>query len=157
MSRRPCPMKNCLPVLLFPILLAACQTAPKDLGEQLDRDNPKLIAYLVTLGARDINTPGAGVRLYDGVELKDAIFLGSKHLPAKKQHIYLFKTTDGYRAYAWVDTGGTALSIPPDRSGSPGEDAYVLSGDIYTYPEVHPGDGVVILSGATPKWLAAQK
>ncbi len=149
-------MKTLLFVPLI-ALLAACQTAPKDLGQQLDRDNPKLITYLSALKVKNLNRPVSGVRLYDGVELKGAVLLGFTHLGGKRQHIYLFQTKDGYRAYVWVDTGGKALPVPPGRGGSPGEGASVLSGDVYTFTEVHPGDGVVILSGATPQWLAAQK
>ncbi len=139
-------------------VFSTAPAAPKTLGEQMEIDNPRAITYLATLKDSDVGKKVKGVKLSDGtVELKGAEYLGSKHLTAKKQHIYLFRDEDGVRAYVWVDTGGKPLKVPPDKSGSPGEGAYILSGDIYTYPIVEPGDGLVILSGATPEWFAQQK
>lgn len=132
--------------------------APKTLGEQMEIDNPKVLSYLATLKDSDVGKKVKGVKLSDGtLELKGSQFLGSKHITAKKQHVYLFKSEDGVVAYAWVDTGGKALTIPIDKSGSPGESAYILSGDIYTFPVVEGGDGLVILSGATPEWFQKLK
>ena len=139
-------------------LLVACQAPPKTLDEQLDRDNPKIIAYLSGLASTDIGKSGKGIRLSDGsVELKDATYLGSKHIASKKQHIFVFRTSDGEHAYVWVDKGGTPLSIPPVKEGSTSEHAYVLSGDIYTFTEVHPGDGVVIIEAGDSAWMKRQK
>jgi hypothetical protein len=132
--------------------------APKTLAEQMEIDNPRVVTFLAKLKESDVGKRVKGVKLSDGsVELKGSEFLGSKHIAAKKQHIYLFRDEDGVRAYAWVDTGGKALSIPVDKSGSSGENASILSGDIYTYPLVEAGDGLVILWGATPEWLAKVK
>ena len=124
----------------------------------MDLDNPRVITYLSKLKESDVGKKVKGIKLSDGtVELKGSEYLGYKHLTDKKQHIYLFRDEDGVRAYAWVDTGGKPLAVPPDKSGSPGEGAYILSGDIYTYPVVEGGDGLVILSGATPEWFAKLK
>ena len=120
-------------------------------------DNPKVMAYLGTLKDSDVGKKVKGVKISDGtVELKGSEYLGSKHLAAKKQHIFLFRNSDGTSAYVWVDKGGKPLDIPVDKS-SPGENAYIISGDIYTYPVVEGGDGLVILSGATLEWFKKQK
>lgn len=150
-------MKILLPAF-FIGFLTACQMPPKTLDEQLDRDNPKVVAYLARLTPGDIGKAGKGIGLSDGTTvLKNATYLGSKHLAVKRQHIYVFRTENGEHAYVWVDTGGAALSIPPVKRDTSGEHAYVLSGDIYTFTEVHPGDGVVVLEGGDSAWLAQQK
>ena len=132
--------------------------APKTLAEQMEIDNPKVITFLSTLKESDVGKKVRGVKLSDGTwALKGSELLGVKHLTAKKQHIYLFRDEDGVTAYAWVDTGGKSLDIPKDKSGSPGEDASILSGDIYTYPIIEGGDGLVILYGATPEWFQKLK
>lgn len=130
---------------------------PKTLEEQLARDNPKVITYLQSLKPEQKNKAVSGVRLSDGtMELKGYVFLGSRHIEAKKQHIFLFKGEGSYRAYAWIDQGGRRLSIPADKSDSAGENAYVLSGDIFTFAEMTPEDGLVVLAGANPAWLEKQ-
>ncbi len=132
--------------------------APKTLGEQMEIDNPRVIAYLGNLKESDIGKKVQGLRLSDGsIELKGCELIGFKYLSAKKQHIYLFGSRDGFTAYVWVDPGGRPLPVPADQSGSPGEDARILSGDVYTYPVVEGGDGLVIFSGATPAWFRQLK
>lgn len=142
---------------LFGVFTSAW-AAPKTLGEQMEIDNPRVLTYLASLKDSDIGQKVKGVKLSDGtLELKGSELLGFKRLSAKKQHIYLFKSEDGVVAYVWIDTGGKSLTIPVDKSGSPGENAHILSGDTYTYPIVEGGDGVVILTGATPEWFQKQK
>lgn len=85
--------------------------------------------------------------------MKGCRFLGSRDVPEKGQHIYLFRCGKDFKGYAWVDAGGKSLETPRIATDFSGESAYVLTGDIHTFPEVGPGDGVVILSGATPEWL----
>lgn len=144
-------------VLTAIIGLAACESAPKTLQEQLDRDNPKVIAYLSGLTADGIGKAGKGIRLSDGsTALKDEVFLGSRHIAGKKQHIYVFRSTEGEHAYVWIEKGGVSLVIPPVPRGSSGEHAYGLSGDIYTFTEVHPGDGVVIIAAGDLAWMKRQ-
>lgn len=149
---------HALILLGFFCVVTTALSAPKTLGEQMAVDNPRVIEFLGKLAESDIGKKVKGVKLSDGsVELKGGEYLGSKHLTAKKQHIYLFRNADGVRAYVWVDIGGKPLPIPEDKSGSPGENAYILSGDIYTFPVVEGGDGLVILPGATPEWFAKLK
>ncbi len=151
-------VKNFAPLFLcaFVAVFVGCATAPQSIGEQLERDNPRMIAYLESLGDADRGRTVSGVALSDGTkELRGSTFVGSRILKNRRQHIYLFRTEGDFRAYVWVAAGGKPLVIPPDRSGSPGENAYLLSGDIYTFGEVHADDGLVVLTGASPAWMAA--
>jgi len=130
----------------------------RTLGDQLAIDNPKVISYLEKLADADIGKKVKGVRLSDGsVELKGCVFLGSYVNAAKKQHFYTFRSEGHEASYIWIDKGGSPLNVPPDPNDSSGENASLLSGDIFTAPRVDPGDGVIILYGGTLKWVAAQK
>lgn len=138
--------------------LATMFAEPRSLGEQMEVDNPKVISYLGTLKESDVGKKVKGVKLSDGsVVLKGSELLGIKHLAARRQHIYLFRDSDGVSAFVWIDKGGKTLPIPKDKAGPAGEDAHILSGDIYTYPVVEGGDGLVILTGATPDWFEKLK
>jgi hypothetical protein len=144
-------MKHAITILLC-LQLLACATPPRTIGDQLASDNPRVIAYLSKLTPADHGKAIDGVRLSDGSnDLRGHIFLGSRIDRARGWHIYLFEDDGSTGAFAWVDAGGKPLPIPLD--GSQGESAAVLSGDIYTFTEVGPDDGVVILYGATPAWL----
>ncbi len=145
-------------VFLLSVTVALAREAPQTLGEQMERDNPAMIAYLQKLTDADVGKKLKGTKLSDGaVELKGSTYLGSLINTAKKQHIYTFRT-DGFElSYVWIDKGGKSLTIPHDLNDPSGEHAGILSGDIYTYPIVEPGDGVVVLYGGTLKWLNAQK
>lgn len=146
-------------VLLFSISPIFAREAAQTLAEQMALDNPAVIAYLGKLDDGDVGSKLKGVRLSDGtVELKGCTFLGSHIDPSRKQHIYTFRCDGHEISYVWIDKGGKSLSIPPDPADSnSSERASILSGDIYTYPIVEPGDGIVILYGGTMKWLKALK
>ena len=153
-------MKTPIVLALFLSITAALarEAPPQTLGEQMARDNPTMIAYLQKLTDADIGQKLKGVRLSDGtVELKGSTYLGSFTNTAKKQHIYTFRSDGAEVSYVWIDKGGTALVIPADPKDKSGENAAILSGDIYTFPEVGAADGVVILYGGTLKWLNMQK
>ncbi len=112
------PLSSCWACSVFS---APLPPPPKTLGEQMEIDNPRAITYLATLKDSDVGKKVKGVKLSDRstVELKGAEYHGSKHLPAKKQHIYLFRDEDGVRAYVWIDAGGKQLKVPPDKSAFP--------------------------------------
>jgi hypothetical protein len=127
---------------------------PASIGEQLSQDNPAVISYLEKLAPEKIGKKLKGLKLSDGtVEFKGATFVGMRVIPAKKQHIYVVRDKDGERAYVWIDKGGKDLVIPKAAGDDSGENAYVLSGDIYTFGDVAAGDGIVILSGGTLAWM----
>jgi hypothetical protein len=138
--------------------ISASSAEERTLGEQLAIDNPKVVAYLEKLTDSDVGKKVKGVRLSDGsIELKGCVFLGSHVNTAKKQHIYTFRSDGHEVSYIWIDKGGSSLAVPPDPNDESGENASILSGDVFTSPRVEPGDGVIILYGGTLKWVAAQK
>jgi hypothetical protein len=146
------------PFLAIVLVLIAALTAyaktPESLGEQLSQDNPAVISYLEKLVPEKIGKKLKGLKLSDGtVEFKGATFVGMRVVPEKKQHIYVIRDKDGERAYVWIDKEGKALKIPKPAGDDSGENAYVLSGDIYTFADVAAGDGIVILSGGTLAWM----
>lgn len=131
--------------IAFAFIIHAGETR-KNLGEQLDADNLKVIQYLKKLPLSAQGKKITGVTLSDGTnELKDMTYLGKIKTPQKEKHIYLFSNGVRKLAYEWVDLGGKALSLPECR-GEEFEDggARVLSGDVYTWKAVQPGEGVVI-------------
>lgn len=145
-------------VFLLSVAIALAGAAPQTLGEQMEKDNPTMIAYLQKLTDADVGKKLKGVKLSDGTqELKGSTYLGSFINAKKKQNVYTFRTDGSEVSYAWIDKGGTPLKIPVDPKGSDGENAGILSGDIYTFPIIEPGDGVVILYGGTLKWLGGLK
>ncbi len=134
--------------------LSACTTPPRTLDEELNWDNPIMVSYLSSLTREKIGQPVKGVSLSDHSNvLSGSVLTGFAIRDAQKQHIYLFHSSDGYVAYAWVETGGKPLPIPKAATNDTGENAAVLSGDVYTFTEINPGDGVIVLSSATPAWL----
>ena len=144
--------------LAIALVLIAAITAnartPASIGEQLSQDNPAVISYLEKLAPEKIGKKLKGLKLSDGtVEFKGATFVGMRLVPEKKQHIYVVRDKDGERAYIWIDKGGRELKIPKPPGDDSGENAYVLSGDIYTFGNVAAGDGIVILSGGTLAWM----
>lgn len=140
-------------LVLVAALTGHAQT-PASIGEQLNQDNPAVISYLEKLTPEKIGKKLKGLKLSDGtVEFKGATFVGMKIIPAKKQHIYVVRDKDGERAYVWIEKGGKALRIPKPAGDDSGENAYVLSGDIYTFADIAADDGIVILPGGTLKWM----
>lgn len=141
-------------VLVLVAALTANARTPASLGEQLNQDNPAVILYLEKLTPEKIGKKLKGLKLSDGtVEFKGATFVGMRVIPAKKQHIYVIRDKDGERAYVWIDKDGKDLKVPKPQGDDSGENAYVLSGDIYTFADVAADDGVVILSGGTLAWM----
>jgi hypothetical protein len=141
-------------LLLISAPLFAAQKVPETLGEQLDLDNPRVIKYLNALSVTDIGKKLKGIKLSDrSIAIKNHIYLEKIHSTKNKFTVYIFRNKAKKVAYAWVESNGQPLPIPPCPANSKEEGQYVLSGDIYTWQDVHPGDGVVILECVTTKWI----
>jgi len=129
----------------------------KHLGEMLDRDNPRVMAYLESLSHENIDSAIKGIELCDGSNpLKDLVYQG-RIVSLPEWHIFLFyfKKENRNVAFAWVEKGGKALWIPSNVNGpNYGEHAYVLSYDVYTYSRVQPGEDVVIINYPHGDWIA---
>jgi len=124
----------------------------------LDTDNIRMIALLRGMSDSRIGEKIPGLTLQDGtLTLKDATFLGSFIVPTKKQHIYTFKTGGRQNSYVWIEPGGVPLAVPPAPKNNFREFAYSLSGDVYRFPEIRPGAGVIVLPGGSKKWLQQVK
>lgn len=149
-------MKTIIVVILVMISapLSAARHVPETLGEQLELDNPRVIKYLRALKTSDAGKKLKGIKLSDGsIALKGHVFLET--IKSAKNHfaVYVFRNKTKKVAYAWVEPDGRPLPIPACPSNSNEEGQYVLSGDIYTWTDVHPGDGVVIMECVTDKWI----
>jgi hypothetical protein len=119
-----------------------------------EQDEAKTIAYFLSLKKKDIGKLSAMMPTGTGEAAKSRL-IGFRALG--KQHVYLFQSKAGTRAFAWVDKGGKPLPIPRLEEGSRFEHAYAVIGEVYTTPEVHSGDGVVILTAATKGWMEGLK
>jgi hypothetical protein len=116
------------------------------LTEFLTANSSRVVAYLRALPDEAIGTRVPGVTLTDGRrEIAGYRYLGHAREPGPGAHVYLF-ADDGKRiAYVWVDEPGAPLPIP-DCGAVPDdcETTHVLSGDVYTFKDLQPGDGVVM-------------
>jgi len=138
--------------------LLAAQHVPETLGEQLALDNPRVIKYLHALKNSDIGKKLKGIKLSDGsIALKDHVFLETIKSTKYNFTVYVFQNKTKKVAYAWVKSNGRPLPIPACPSNNDEEGQYVLSGDIYTWRDVQPGDGIVIMECVTEKWINAIK
>jgi hypothetical protein len=134
--------------------LFAAQKVPETLDEQLALDNPHVIKYLKGLTSADIGKKLKGIKLSDrSITLKNHIFLETIRSTKNKFTVYIFRNKAKKVAYAWVEPNGRPLPIPSCPPNYEEEGQYVLSGDIYTWKNVQPGDGVVIIECVTEKWI----
>jgi hypothetical protein len=134
--------------------LFAAQKVPESLDEQLALDNPRVIKYLNGLTLSGVGKTLKGIKLSDqGIALKNHIFLEKIHSTKNKFTVYVFRHKAKTIAYAWVESKGKPLPIPACPSNYQEEGQYILSGDVYTWKDVNPGDGVVILECVTKKWI----
>jgi hypothetical protein len=140
--------------LLMAAPLFAAQQVPQTLGDQLALDNPRVIKYLNGLNKSDIGKKLKGVKLSDrSIILKNHILLETINSKKNKFTVYIFRNKAKMVAYAWVKPDGKSLPVPSCPSNSDEEGQYVLSGDIYTWKDVQPGDGIVIMECVTRKWI----
>ncbi|MBI4844081.1 MAG: hypothetical protein HY809_07155 [Nitrospirae bacterium] len=145
-------------IILFLLLLSApylaAQQNPETLKGQLALDNPRVINYLKSLDTSDAGEKLQGIKLSDGsVTLENHVFLETIRSTKKKFSVYLFRIGAKTVAYTWVEPNGKPLFIPPCPSDYGDEGQYVLSGDVYTWKDVQPGDGIIIIECVTDKWI----
>ena len=115
-----------------------------NLDEWLKCNNTRVINYLKSLSDNNINKIVKGVLLSDGTkEMQGYVFLGKAKGLGKGIHLYIFEHKKKRSAYVWIDKNGTELTIPKCSEKVSSESAYVLSGDVYTWAAVQPGDDVV--------------
>jgi len=143
-----------LVLLLISGTLFAAEQVPETLDEQLAVDNQRVMKYLGRLTSSDVGKRLKGIRLSDqNVVLKNHIFLEWIRSADYKSSVYVFREKSKLVAYAWVEPQGRSIPIPPCPPNSKEEGQYVLSGDVYTWKEVEPGDGVVVLECVTDQWI----
>ena len=126
------------------------------LGDMLKQDEPRVRAYVEHL------QPGksvAGLMLCDGSTLfKDWVFVGRGDGFDPSQSVFLFTEGGERRAVAWVLAGGKELAIPQCSMGPKCADlpegSEIISGDIYTWRAVRPGQEIVIIRYPLDSWSA---
>lgn len=129
------------------------------LGDWLQTNTPRVVNYLTSLGPADIGKQVAGIELSDGsVVLGGYKYLGTAVGLGKGVHVYLFSHKQKKYAYIWIDPTGEKLPLPDcselDQEMT-GKGSYVLSGDVYTWKYVRPGDGVVFNVCPKKSWFTA--
>ena len=150
--RRACIMH--LHVVFAYLCLAACLFAQEEPGGDSDR---RIMKYLAGLSDDQLGKKLEGVRLPDGsFALAGYTLLHRIILPAKRAHVYVL--CEGSLAMgipigrAWVEPKGKPIPLPGDPPGEPREAAY-NAGEVYTFAEIQPGDGLVELSYPTEEWV----
>jgi len=119
--------------------------------------NRRVMHYLQSLSDADRGKKLTGVRVADGtLLLAGQMLLHRIELRSRRAHVYVLRAgslTMGMPvAQAWVEPRGKPLSIPSIPEGEPRE-AAINSGEVYTYSEIHPGDGLVEISCPTEAWI----
>lgn len=127
------------------------------LGEQLQADEPRVKRFIGSLRASEKTS---GIRLCDNTELfKDWVFLGRAANFDDSQFVYLFSEGGRRRAVVWIEPRGTPIPTPgcPNNPKCVNEDeaALIISGDVYTWMEIRPGEAIVILLHPPKEWNAA--
>ncbi len=141
-------------LLLLVTPLLASPRAPQTLDEELAIDNQRVIKYLHSLKPSDAGSKLKGVKLSDGsTALKGYVFIECVKSAKNKSTVYIFRSKKKMIAYGWVEPKGKPLPIPACDSNYGEEGQYVLSGDVYTWQEINPGDGVVVMECVTDKWI----
>lgn len=129
------------------------------LGDWLQTNNPRVIKYLSNLGPANIGKEVSSIELSDGTVVLDGYkYLGAAVGLGKGVHVYIFSHKQKQYAYIWIDPTGEKLLLPDCSESDPeitGNGSYVLSGDIYTWKYVRPGDDLVVNECPRKSWLTA--
>jgi hypothetical protein len=144
--------------VLFQVPWTAYAKCPGEwLGDMLEFENPRVMKELKAIESKGKGFRVRGISLCDGSKiLENWVFKRSLEPPCSGQHIYLFEDGDILRAVVWVEAGGQPIKIPPCPGGdcsNMNESAEVISGDVYTWKEVQPGHGIILLFYPTNEWL----
>lgn len=130
----------------------------ESLADQLREDEPRVKAYVLALSPG--SPPLAGITLCDGsVLFRNWVLIGRVSGLDPTQFVFLFKDGSKLRAVAWVGPGGQPLPIPECRTvstcGPEPSGPSVISGDVYTWKAVRPGEEVVIVWYPPDSWASA--
>lgn len=112
----------------------------------LAANNQRVVAFLRTLSEKAVGSKIEGATLTDGTRVAAGYkYQGQVRDAGPGAHVYLFSDGDAPVAYIWIDPSGAPLALPKCEDG-PGDDEpqKVLSGDVYTFRDVQPGDGIVV-------------
>ena len=125
-------------------VVSAENNCNKDISTFLNCNNPIVMNYLSSLTDKDIGHKVAGIKLTDSkVLIKDYKFLGKSTKVHQSINLYLFEFNGRQQAVVWINSGGMELAIPKCPAKTSFADAFVLSGDVYTWKAVQPEHGVV--------------
>lgn len=142
--------------MLASVQVRAEESCNADVQAYLKCNNPTVIDYLAKLKHTDVGKKLSGVHLSDGAEpFKGATFLGQVLGLDSSTHVYVIERNGQRAAFAWIDVGGKPLPLPKCPKSISFESTYVLSGDVYTYIHLRPGDGVVEIMCVHPDWRLA--
>ena len=129
----------------------------RNLGELLDQDNPRVKSYLQRIPENQIGKRVQGITLCNGQKFLDGLTFKGRILGLPEWNIYLFQIPNENReiAIAWVEPGGRDIEVPkPAQNPIYGEDAYIISYDVFSYTKVRAGKDVVIINYPHSGWKA---
>jgi hypothetical protein len=150
----PAPNMMHLRVVIAYFCLAGCLFAQEEPGGESDR---RIMKYLASLPDDQLGKKLEGVRLPDrSFALAGHTLLHRIILPGKRAQVYvLYKGSLAMGmpiGYAWVEPKGKPIPISSISAGEWREAAY-SAGEVYTFAEIHPGDGLVELAFPTEEWV----
>ena len=134
--------------------LCAEKGCDRNVDAFLKCNDPIVMKYLSTLTDSDIGKVLNGVQLTDGrIKIRGYKFIGRAKGVAKGIHLYVFERKNLHYAYMWSDKNADELLLPKCPQSISFESAYVLSGDVYTYKYLQPGEGIVFTMCVNDSWL----
>jgi hypothetical protein len=140
-------------LLLVEVSFASEKDCNKDIVAYLNCNNTIVIDYLSSLSEEDIGRKLNGIELSDqNIILNGYKFLGKSTRVDQSIHLYLFEFDNRHEAFVWIEPKGKKLVIPKCPEDVTSENAYVLSGDVYTWKAVQPDHGVVQIMCTDRQW-----
>lgn len=134
--------------ILFLLLVTFTFSARAEwLGEGLEKNEPLVIEYVLSL--KPGKNPIEGIMLTDGnLCLKSFRYRSQAEQDRLGTNIHLFQKDGGYPAIIWLDSEAKPLPLPACQPDSeepwfPWYQGSLISGDVYTYPEVRPDHSIV--------------
>jgi hypothetical protein len=120
----------------------------------LARSSPLAVEYLRTLPDTRIGQPLSGIGLPGGVRwLEGFVYLGRIETGHPGLNVVALRTPDeGPATLLWIDEDGAPFPLavcPPEELGIR---ARVISGEVYTWKSLRPGDGVVSTECPPATW-----
>jgi hypothetical protein len=118
------------------------------------QSGPLAVEYLTTLPDRMVGQTLTGIALSDGQRwLEGFTFVGRVRVDHPGLWVVVIESPEGDRkTFMWIEEAGEPLPLEICEPTQQGVRARVLSGEIYTWRALRPGDGIVSTDCPPVSW-----